>query len=168
MGAFPVDAVAVMADIAQATEASPRESLVAQALRMERLSGDISLDDTMSLNAYFMVETLKPGVVFTPTRTGATPRRLTRFRLPVWIVAFSRVEAVCQNLQFSFGVYPVHVAERPSSWLGYAHQWGQEVELEQSLAVLLEGRGTLEHGGSRRIDVLDVHPVDDSDASGYR
>jgi pyruvate kinase len=74
----------------------------------------------------------------------------------MWIVAFAPDEFVCQQLQFSYGVHALHVAEQPESWLQYARRWSQDYVLEGSLAILLEGSGTLQSGGTRRIDVLDL------------
>jgi len=45
--------------------------------------GELSEEDVISLTVYFAVEALRPDVVCTPSDSGGTPRRITRFRLPV-------------------------------------------------------------------------------------
>jgi Pyruvate kinase len=45
-------------------------------------------------------------LVLVPTRGGNIARAISRFKPPVWIIAPSSDCAACQNLAFSYGVYP--------------------------------------------------------------
>lgn len=159
VGRYPVDAVNTMARIAQVTERSARDSAVVKALEAEHLAGEISFADRLSLNIDYLVGTMRPAVVFVPTKTGATARRLARFRLPVWIVAFSRSETACQQMLFSYGVYPIYVPTRVEDWSTTARLWSLQHDLGGTLAILTEGFGTLDQGGTQRIDILDLHPA---------
>jgi len=85
---------------------------VAKVLQEAKSSGEISIEDLISLTIYFSIEALNPAAVITPTLSGSTPRRISRFRPPVWIVAVSPNLSSCQNLQFSYGVFPMHEADR--------------------------------------------------------
>ncbi|OYT32609.1 pyruvate kinase [Archaeoglobales archaeon ex4484_92] len=49
--------------------------------------------------------------ILTPTRTGLTPRLISRFKPKQWILAFSNNERVCNSLTFSYGVYPFCMEE---------------------------------------------------------
>jgi pyruvate kinase len=158
VGAFPADAVSVMTRIAAVTEADfpSDERAVGALLAAERARGEIAFEDLVSLNVFLSVETLQPALVFVPTRSGLTAQRLARFRLPVWIVAFSPDEQVCQRLQFTWGVWTVHVPEQPTNWVDHVRAWGKDFKLDGSLAILTEGAGTLRSRGAIRTDILNL------------
>ena len=165
VGSYPVDTVSVMARIAQQTEANIPEFGIADLLKLKKRAGTIGRDDLLSLIVYMTAEMLKPIVVFAPSRSGATARRLTRFRLPQWIVAPSQHETTCQELQFSYGIYPIHVSDagiliEPFLRRQYAGQWLRDhTEDGESGAVLLvEGAGTLKAEDTKRIDIITLEP----------
>ena len=89
--------------------------------------------------------------------SGASARRVTRFRLPVWIVAVSPNKSTCQNLQFSYGVYPVHETERPVSWREYTKDWLERHEVPGDLALLTQGSSRAHTGGTDRMEIIDLH-----------
>jgi pyruvate kinase len=158
VGSFPVDAVATMARIAAATEAERRENPLAGLFEAQRHEGTLDIENLISLNAYSATRMLRPAVVFTPARSGQTARLLSRYHLPVWIVAFSDQEQVCQRLQFSYGVHPVCTSEQPADWIEYARQWSRGRLVNGRLALLLTGIGSLETGGVRRLEVFSLDP----------
>jgi pyruvate kinase len=155
MGNFPAEAVAVMTRIAQVTEPSCDRRQVAEVLSQARQRGEISKEDLIALSIYGTVEAITPSVVITPTISGATPRRLNRFRLPVWILAVSPNESTCQTLQFSYGVCPAHERERPSSWRKYAQTWLEQHGMTESLALLTQGTSRTGSGSTDHIEILD-------------
>ena len=155
MGTYPAEAVAVMTRIAQITEPCSDLSKVIEVLRAAKTRSQISKEDLISLSIYHTVETISPSVVITPTLSGVTSRRLSRFRLPVWIVAVSPNESTCQNLQFSYGVCPVYESERPASWKRYAREWLEQHGLTERLALLTQGTSRVNTGGTDHIEILD-------------
>jgi pyruvate kinase len=155
-GSHPVEAVAVMTRIARVTEPHCRTGHVAQLLESEKARRKIGRDDLISLSIHLSVETLSPEAVVTPTLSGATARRVSRFRLPVWIVAVSPNESTCQGLQFSYGVYPVHETTRPLSWERYTRDWLARHGVNRNLALLTLGAGTGHTGGTNQIEVVDL------------
>jgi pyruvate kinase len=155
MGRYPGETVAMMARIAQVTEPYSNAHDVAGILDAARASEDISIEDLVSFTIFLSVDMLKPSAVMTPTLSGATARRVTRFRLPVWIVAVSPNDATCQNLQFSYGVYPVHEKEQPVSWKRYARDWFEEHGLTERLALLTRGTSTAHSGGTNQLEIVD-------------
>ena len=110
----------------------------------------------MSLSVYLAVEALTPAVVFVPSRTVGTVRRLTRFRIPVWIVAFGQNEKVCRDLEFSYGVYPLYEPGGRGSWRGHAADWMEEHGLSGALAVLTEQTETRSAGDTTMIEVFNL------------
>jgi pyruvate kinase len=161
VGIYPVDTVSVMARLAQQTEANMLEFGIADLLKIEKRSGTISQVDLMSLIVYLTAEMLNPIVVFSPSKSGDTARRLSRFRLPQWLVAPSQYEQTCQELQFSYGIYPIYVADagilsEPYLRRQFVVQWlRQYTESSELGAVLLvEGAGTLKAEDTKRIDII--------------
>ena len=156
VGSNPVEAVAVMTRIARVTEPHCSTGQVAQLLESEKARRKIGRDDLISLSIHLSVETLSPEAVVTPTLSGATARRVSRFRLPVWIIAVSPNGSTCQGLQFSYGVYPVHETTRPVSWERYTRDWLARHGVDRNLALLTLGAGTGHTGGTNQIEVVDL------------
>jgi len=162
LGEFPVEAVAMMTCIAQETEPYVRIPDVVELLQESKNSGKISKPDLISLSIFLMVEAVNTVAVMTPTLSGATARRVARFRLPVWIVAVSPNESACQELQFTYGVYALHECVRPESWQVYSRAWLKDHSFTEGLAVLTHGAGTAHGGGTNQIEIIDLdRPLDD-------
>ncbi len=156
MGNFPEKVVAVMAHIAQRTE-TYRESLSAQKERAIAPT-DIAAgaEGLITWGVRSIVERAIPVAIVTPTKSGATARSLSRFHLPAWIIAMSREAATCQNLQFSYGVFPVYVDKRPESWSTYARDWLERHGLAKGFALLTRGYSVPYAGGTNHLEVLDL------------
>lgn len=162
IGDYPAETVAVMARIAHETETAYAGKFgVGTLLENQSASGVITRDDLISANIFKLAEMLNPTLVFVPSLTGATARRMSRFRLPQWVIAPSRDEATCQKLQFSFGVYPVFVPAQdvlasPEERQNYTRQWLKEHGVHGDLVLLVEGSGTLKAQDTRRIDIIEI------------
>ncbi len=103
MGKYPVDAVAMLAKIAQAVEPNLPGRYVRETLESIASGEKISTGDLISLSVESALERMPVAGVIVRSRSGATARRLSRLRLPVWISAISRLETTCEALQFSYG-----------------------------------------------------------------
>jgi pyruvate kinase len=145
-----------MSSIAREAEPHVCTGDVGRILEAEKSSGDISTDDLISLSIYMSVVTLNPVALVTPTMSGATSRRVSRFRLPVWIIGVSSSEKTCQDLQFTFGVFPVREKVRPESWERYACEWLGRHGLTEHLALLTQGSGYRRAGSTNNIEVIDL------------
>lgn len=156
MGEFPVESVDVMSCIARVAEPYSCKRDVANILDEKKSSGEISTDDLISLSIFMSVEALSPVIVVTPTMSGATSRRVSRFRLPVWIIGVSPYEQTCQNLQFTYGVYPVYEKVRPATWESYAHDWLADHGMVEHLAVLTQGSSYRNAGSTNHIEIIDL------------
>jgi pyruvate kinase len=162
-GRFPVEAVALMARIAQRTEPHSRVRRVDEVLETAKAQEEISQADLVALTVYLSVEAVKPRAIVTPTLSGNTPRLVSRFRLPMWIGAISPHEETCQLLQFSYGVFPVLEPVRPERWDIYAREWLHEFGINEGRALLTRGRGTGRIGTTNQIEIIDLGaPADDS------
>jgi pyruvate kinase len=102
------------------------------------------------------VERASPAVVIVPTRSGATARSLTRFRLPVWIAAVSTRQSTCQGLQFSCGVCPVCEADHPDDWNTFARNWLHEHGVAGDLVILTEGPSAKHPEANNRMELINL------------
>lgn len=112
IGKYPVEAVEMMAKIAKATE-EYRESLGYSRLRswIESLPQKSTIKEAITRSVIDALCAIDIKYILTPTKTGLTPRLISRFKPKQWILAFSSNEKVCNNLAFSYGVYPSHMDE---------------------------------------------------------
>ena len=158
MGKYPVDAVAMLAKIAEAIEPNRPAHSVREALKDLGHGDKVSLADLIALSVETAIERISPAAVFVPTRGGYTARSIARFRPPVWIAAVSSQDSTCQKLQFSYGVYPVHEPEHPEDWKSYIHGWLHDQGVDGDLAVLTEGPSTKHPEANNRMEIIDLRP----------
>ena len=99
-----------------------------------------------------------PAAVFVPTHSGDTARNLSLFRLPVWIAAVSSSEGACQNLAFSYGVYPVYYPDHPEDWDAFVRSWLERHQVTGDLVVLTEGPSRKHPEAHNRMEIIDLRP----------
>jgi pyruvate kinase len=156
MGKYPVEAVEMLAKIAAAIEPRRTDYPVREAVKAYSQEGTIKLSDLIALSVETTLKHVSPAVVVVPTRSGATARRIARFRLPVWIAAVSSQETTCQGLQFSYGVYPVHEPDHPQDWNAYVRDWLRSHGVEGNLVVLTEGPSWKHPEANNRMELIDL------------
>ena len=126
----------MLAQIAAETEPCRELAVKEQRMRREKDSATVDLIAHCVQQA---VSNLSPIAVLVPTRSGASARNITRYRLPTWITAFSREETTCQALQFSYGVHAVQVQEEYMDWGPFCCEWLHGQGYESGVAVLTQG-----------------------------
>jgi pyruvate kinase len=156
LGKFPDEAVDVMTRIACVTEPHSFTRGTAEILEAAKHSGDISTEDLISLSIFLSVEVINPVAVITPTMSGATARRVCRFRLPVWIIAVSPNQSTCKDLGFSYGVYPIFEHQRPESWARYARDVLTKFNITGELALLTKGTSAAQKIGTNEMEIIDL------------
>ncbi len=152
-GRFPVEAVRMLARIAAETE--PHRTLF-PAREAVHQGAEPGPTDLIAVAVENTVDRIIPAAVVVPTASGATARNVARFRLPVWIAGVSPSEGVCQNLQFSYGVAPVHVPERPADWNRFATGWIREHGLDGRWVVLTEGPAPDRPRDNHRMELIPI------------
>jgi pyruvate kinase len=100
VGVYPVQTVATMARVALEAEAWPRSRPTPAAA----LGGADATGWAVAHAAIAAAEDLGVAAILSPTRTGATPRRLSAFRPRVPIVALSPSDSVLAGLGLTWGV----------------------------------------------------------------
>jgi pyruvate kinase len=94
--------------------------------------------------------------IFVPTRGGSTARMISRFNPPVWTIALSKDEAVCQALMFSYGVQPVILTKDPDDWREFAAGWLRDHDLPGSIAMLVAGPSPRNPDANHRVEFLRI------------
>jgi pyruvate kinase len=161
IGRYPVETVSTMANLAREAETKVEIVGISDLFRMQQKRGEISHPDLVSLAVFLVVETLQPSLVIILAKSGATARRVSRFGLSQWIAAPSHLEATCQHLQFSRGIYPTLVADEatlatPEARRQYAQDSLKQHNIDRGLVLLVEGSGTLKAEDTKRIDIIDL------------
>lgn len=156
LGKYPVESVRMLAKIAEAIEPHRPSHYTRDILKAADQGGDLNHSDLIALSVEAALQRISPAVVFVPTRSGASARSLTRFRLPVWIVGVSSQPKTCQDLQFSYGVYPVHEVEHPEDWNRFVRKWLHEHSVEGDTVILTEGPSSKHPEANNRMEILDL------------
>jgi pyruvate kinase len=136
MGKFPEESVAMLGKIAGYTESN---RVLARPNDQELMTGHkkpATAAEAMAQLVEHSLETVQCAGIFVPTYTGTTARMISRYNPPVWIIAISNNDNVCQGLQFSFGVHPVHIADEPENWTKFARDYQRDINGEGDIAML--------------------------------
>jgi pyruvate kinase len=156
MGRYPVESVEMLSRIAAAIEPHRPSHQVRELLKSMAQKGGAKPGDIIAYSVEAALVHISPAAVFVPTRSGLSARRITRFRLPVWIVGISSREHTCQQLQFSYGVFPVCEPDHPENWNLYAGNWLKEKEVGGDLIVLTEGPSSKHPEANNRMEIMDL------------
>jgi pyruvate kinase len=154
MGKYPEESVLMLGKIAAYTEANRPITRLGNTGSVSNQRKSASAAEAVAFMVEHAIDTLPCAGVFVPTLTGTTARMITRFNPPVWIVAMSQDEDVCQGLAFSYGVYPVKIMKEPVSWSVFARQWLLENHLPGSVAMLVSGPSLSNPAADYRLEFL--------------
>jgi pyruvate kinase len=156
VGRHPVEAVAMLAKIAAVTEAYRSSSSLSRA--DERLAPDEEIDaeELISASVQATLRRITPATVVVPTHGGRTARSIARFRPPVWITAVSSEEKTCQDLLFSYGVFPVCDKDHPDRWRDWCRRWHERQQLTGRYILLTEGPSRKHPERNNRMEIIDL------------
>lgn len=157
VGNYPVEAVEMMAKIAQATEKwRCRTRWGLNTIINNITMKEMSPDEVITLQVHEALQKLNAAAVLTPTRTGSTPRRISRFKPDSWILAFSRFPRSCDFLSLSYGVYPVFVKEVIQNWELETTTRAKEMGFAKSgdIVVFTQGPSSGKPGGTNMLKIL--------------
>lgn len=156
IGNYPVESVTMLSKIAAAVEPERRQISVRDMFSNTDIKNTFPPARLIDLSVETVIQYASPAAVFVPTRSGATARSIGRFRLPVWIIAVSSQEATCQNLQFSYGVYPICEKEHPDNWKTFIRDWLIRYNISGDLVVLTEGPSKKHPEANHRMEIIDL------------
>ena len=156
MGRHPVDAVAMLARIAAATESHRADFGTVCAGEVMAHSEEIQAEELIAASVEATIRRITPATVIVPTHSGGTARSIARFRLPVWITAVSSQEKTCRDLMFSYGVFPVCEQDHPDRWIDWCRRWREERKLTGRYMVLTEGPSRKHPDRNNRMEIIDL------------
>lgn len=139
VGRYPVESVSMLAGIASAVEPQRPGHHVRETLRGVMHEANFGIEDLIAVSVETVMERLSSAAVIVPSTSGATAQRMTRFRLPVWIVAVCTDRTVCQKLLFSYGIHPEYEEQEPEDWNSYTRGLLRAHGIEGELAILTRG-----------------------------
>ncbi len=156
MGRYPLEAVAMLARIAATIEPHRSIYAVQQVSQIRRDKDEMRLTDLIASSVETTLNRITPATVIVPTHSGYTARSICRYKLPVWITAVSSLEKTCQDLMFSYGVFPVHEPDHPDDWKSWARRWLGSQEVAGKLVVLTEGPSTSHPHRNNRMEIINL------------
>ncbi len=124
-GKYPVQAVKVMAEIAETTE---KDISYAKRFAGERIEFRSAQDAVSHATCAMAIDTNSKAIVAC-TRSGSTARMISRFRCPVDIIGLTTSEKVWRKLSLNWGVKPVLVQQFPSLEVMFFYAFNKTVEL---------------------------------------
>jgi pyruvate kinase len=154
MGKFPEESVTMLAKIAAFTETHrPRKSFAAQREFLHQ-QAVMTGGERMASVVEHALETVPCDMLLVPTRSGTTARMISRCKPPVWIIAPSCDPMTCQRLAFSYGVYPVDLAEEPDDWREWTARWLRENGIAAKRVMLVAGPSPRDPKANHRIELM--------------
>jgi pyruvate kinase len=156
VGKFPEEAVAMLARIAAFAETHRAQTSLTARHRLLQQQAATTGGDRMASVVEHALDTVPADVVLVPSRGGTMVRMISRFKPSVWIIALSRNPAVCQNLAFSYGVYPVHLTDDPRDWRQWSSHWLRKHGVAGRRVILVAGPSPRNPNANHRIELMQL------------
>ena len=156
MGKYPEEAVAMLARIAAYTEGHRPPTRLSDLKALCSQHHPTTAAEAIASLVEDALETVPCSAVFVPTLTGTTARMISRYNPPVWVVAVSHDDSVCQGLAFSYGVHTVQLSEDPENWSRFAREWLRAHQMAGPVAILITGPSARNPDANHRIEFLRV------------
>jgi len=158
MGRYPLEAVQMLARIAMATE--PHRPRQRYRKTEHPISADIREVDSIASSINSIVSQIETvAAIIAPTDSGFTARRLSRFRLPTWILAVSSNKKSCREMLFSYGVFPVYELNHPADWTDYARDYAMKYHLVGSCIIQTEGPSPENPDRNHKLEIIDLREI---------
>ena len=154
IGQYPVDAVRMLTRIALATEKSrpPTDPAWLETPQQR----DRRVEEIMAPDLADLVNKIRPPVVIAPTDSGATARRLARFKFAAPVIAFSSADKTCQDLSFSYGVVAVKIASTEVVWRDVAREWCMKHGIRRGTVVMTHGPSRSHPDASNFVEIFSL------------
>jgi pyruvate kinase len=157
MGDYPLESVQMLAKIAAATEPHRLQRHLESTLKPQAKDYVPRRVDLIAVSIENILAKIdSPAAILAPTASGHTARSLTRFRVPVWILAISAAEKTCRELMFSYGVYPILYAEHPRDWSDLARRYVTDYGLVGNCVIQTEGPSPTHPSTNHKMEIIDL------------
>jgi pyruvate kinase len=158
MGDYPIESIEMLGKIARATEPNRKGRHFITTLKPQAVNYKPNPVDMICVSIEKIIAAIDTtAAVLTPTASGYTACNLSRFRLPVWILAVSANKKTCQNLMFSYGVCPILETEHPQSWNSHAEQFVKQYKLTGSMMLQTEGPSPAHHNNNYKMEIIHLN-----------
>ena len=97
--------------------------------------------------------------ILAPTDSGLTARRLSRYKLPTWILAVSSNKKTCREMLFSYGVFPVYEINHPTDWTDFARDYALKFRLKGSCIIQTEGPSPESPDRNHKMEIIDLREI---------
>lgn len=162
IGVYPVETVKIMSRIAAATErqfsTTRGSSQLEERFRRHIRQKEITVEDVVSHSVIEAARALNARLIITPTHTGSTPRRISRFKPDSWILSFGSDKDTYQFLAFSYGVHPFLIKNNLKGWHEKIGKFIKDSGLVQKgdRMILTEGISPGRPGGTVSLKIIRV------------
>ncbi len=157
IGEYPLEAVQMLAKIAAATEPHRSRSHFEFVLKPAATDYSPSIVDMIAVSIQNILSKVdSPAGVLAPTSSGSMARSLTRFRLPVWILAVSSSLKTCRDLMFSYGVHPIHDESRSEGWVERARDYAKTHDFEGNCFIRAEGPSPEHPDVTHKMEIIEL------------
>ena len=161
LGKYPLEAVRMLVHIAIATEPhNTKKHFYRGTVACNPGNSSISEVDFITTSVANIVNQ-RDGIaaILTPTNSGFTSRRLSRYKLPVWILGVSPDKETCRELIFSYGVFPIFEATHPSDWTNLAHDYTRTYSLLGDWIIQTEGPSPENPARNHKMEIIILQEV---------
>jgi pyruvate kinase len=159
MGLYPLESVRMLAQIAMATE--PHRSRQRDRKLLEQhMFTEIREVDFIAASVNSIVrQSDSVAAILAPTDSGLTARRLSRYRLPTWILAVSSNKKTCREMLFSYGVFPIYESNHPTDWTDFARDYALKYHLNGSCIIQTEGPSPESPHRNHKMEIIDLREI---------
>jgi pyruvate kinase len=155
-GRFPVESVHMLARIAGSAEKFRENYLPQDALALPSPEEPIAMRKALLVEHAIAIEDCD--AVLVPSHLGGTTRAVARWRPRTWTIAIGTHCDIMQNLQFSYGVFPVDVEELPEDWNDFAKELSQRFGLPRGQWLLIAGPSPRNPNANQRLELIVFDP----------
>jgi len=152
----------MMTDIAVSTEHEYRnlnyQSSLCDELRLSFQHKKPSIEDIISMHTMESGRIIQAKYILTPTESGNTARRISRFKPYCWILAFTPNIQVARFLSLSYGVVPFMIDREQTDWYKRIMDLLKVKKLvkKDDYLILTEGTIKKKTGGTDSIRIISV------------
>lgn len=139
LGNYPLEAVRMLVQIAIATEPHNTKKYYRRESTTTFANDADGVDFITTSVANIVSQSNGTAAILVPTNSGFTARRLSRHKLPVWILGVSHDRQTCRDLMFAYGVYPVLEPDHPADWSDFARECARKYNLHGECIIQTEG-----------------------------
>ncbi len=159
LGAYPLEATQMLVQIAIATE--PHRTHLNYTKQPEKpIFTQIREVDYIATSVKNIVnQTNDVAAILSPTDSGLTARRLSRLKLPTWILAISSNRQACKELMFSYGVFPIYELNHPADWTDYARDYAIKYGLKGNCIIQTEGPSPENPDRNHKMEIIDLREL---------